>query len=135
VRIAVASDDGARVAQHTGRCAGFVVYEVLDKTAQRLEYRENRFTAHARGECAGESDAAAGHAHHAHHSHAALVDALADCCVLVTRGLGPRLVADLAARGVDAYVCPVESVDDAATLFARGALPRAGGCGCQHHGA
>ncbi len=131
MRIAVASDDGARVAQHTGRCAGFVVYEVLDRAAQRLEYRRNRFTAHARGECAGEGGAAPGHAHH---SHAALVEALSDCCVLVTRGLGPRLVADLAARGVDAYVCPVESVDEAATLFARGALPRAGGCGCRHHG-
>jgi len=127
VRIAIASDDGVNVALHTGRCKGFVVYEVADKSASRLEYRLNGFTAHALGQWHGE------HTHDsasAHHSHAPLVEALSDCRALVTRGLGPRLVADLAARSIEAYLCAVENADEAAAHCAQGTLPRAASTGC-----
>ena len=129
--IAVASDDQRTIASHTGRCQGFVVFEIREGQAVRKEYRENSFTGHAHGECA-----AGGHAHgaeHAHHSHGPLIDALGDCCAVVTRGLGPRLVTDLAAHGIDAYVCAVEDVDQAAAEFAAGRLPRVEGRGCCSH--
>jgi predicted Fe-Mo cluster-binding NifX family protein len=130
MRIAIAADDGEHVAAHTGRCRGFVIFEVAGQEATRVEYRPNAFTAHARGEC---------HEDHtpsepsSHGSHGPLVDALNDCRVLVTRGLGLRLVADLAARQIDAYVCVNDRVDEAAALYAQGRLPRAAGrtCGCR----
>ena len=132
MKIAVASDNGSDVALHTGRCQGFVIYEVNGSAATRLEHRANTFTAHALGQCDGH-----GHEEGAsHHSHGPLLAALSDCSVLVTRGLGPRLVADLAARGIDVYLCPVENADEAASLYAQGILPRAragGGCCCHHH--
>ncbi len=129
MRIAIASDDGTRIAAHTGRCACLVIFEVADGKATRVDCRANTFTAHARGECAG--DAAPGAAH-SHHAHGPLVDAVADCQALITRGLGPRLVADLAARAIDAYVCNVDQVEEAAGRYARGELPRAArpSCGC-----
>jgi predicted Fe-Mo cluster-binding NifX family protein len=127
MRIAVASDDGVRIAQHTGRCQGFVIFEVGGNMARRVEHRTNTFTAHVQGACDGHH---AGSPGTAHHTHTPLVEALADCRVLVTRGLGPRLVADLAARGIEAYVCTAELVDDAAALYARGELPKASGVGC-----
>ena len=132
MRIAVASDNGVDVAMHTGRCKGFVIYELADEAATRIEQRVNGFTAHATGQCQGE------HSHEpgaGHHSHGALVDALADCAALVTRGLGPRLVADLAARGIEGYMCPDQSSDYAAQLCEQGRLPKArpgGGCCCHH---
>jgi predicted Fe-Mo cluster-binding NifX family protein len=131
MRIAVASDDGVRVALHTGRSQGFAVFEVTGNTATPVEQRPNTLTAHARRECDG------GHTHPAgssHHSHAPLIEALNDCRVLVTRGMGPRLVADLAACGIDAYVCDVDAVAEAARLYALGQLPRivTGTCGCHH---
>jgi predicted Fe-Mo cluster-binding NifX family protein len=128
MRIAIASDDGAAVAAHTGRCRGFVIYEVDGHTAVRIEHRINTFTAHAQGECRGEHGAAT-----EHHSHGPLIDALNDCRVLVTRGLGPRLVADLAAQGIEAYVCNTERVDDAAQRYAQGQLARAASTGCCCH--
>lgn len=130
MRIAVASDDGLRVAQHTGRCAGFVVYELMGNTAIRIGYRQNTFTAHARGECHGEHEHGGSGEHHAH---GPLLTALGDCRVLVTRGLGPRLVVDLAGRDIDAYVCGVDGVEEAAQLYAAGALPKACGSGCGRH--
>lgn len=132
MKIAVASDDGVNVAQHTGRCRGFVVYSIADQQATRAEYRENQYTAHALGQCNGDHEHAEGQSHH---SHGPLVSALADCAVLVTRGLGPRLIVDLAARGVEAYLCSVETADEAAAQYAKGMLPRAtghGGCCCHH---
>lgn len=128
MRIAVASDDGAGVAAHTGRCAGFVVFDIGAQEAARVEYRVNTFTAHAQGQCQGTHSGAG-----EHHSHGALMDALSDCSVLVTRGLGPRLIADLASRGIEAYVCEAERAEEAAQQFAAGRLARATGCGCCRH--
>jgi nitrogen fixation protein NifB len=131
MRIAIASDDGVNVAMHTGRCRGFVVYEVDNGVASRKEYRENRFTAHALGQC-GNHDAREPSS--SHPSHAPLAEALADCSALVTRGLGPRLVADLAARGVQSYLSAAETADEAAAQYARGMLLPASAAGsCCHH--
>ncbi|HUU96665.1 MAG TPA: NifB/NifX family molybdenum-iron cluster-binding protein [Phycisphaerae bacterium] len=131
MRIAVASDDGTSIAAHTGRCNGFVVFEIDEGKATRQEYRPNSFTPHARGQCQ-EGHPHGGHA--GHHSHAPLLSAIGDCCALVTRGLGPRLVADLASVGIDTYVCTVPSVDRAAQQYAEGRLPRIEGGGvCDRH--
>jgi predicted Fe-Mo cluster-binding NifX family protein len=129
MRIAVASDDGVEIAAHTGRCRGFVIFDIAGQTATRVEVRMNGFTAHARGMCQGDQSHQGSAAHQ---THGPLVAALSDCRVLVTRGLGQRLVTDLAARGIEAFVCAVNTVDEAADLYARGRLPRAPGgvCGC-----
>jgi predicted Fe-Mo cluster-binding NifX family protein len=130
MRIAIASDDGTTIAGHTGRCRGFAVYEVLEGRATRQEYRENVFTAYARGQCEREHIGPAVAAHHSHAQLLSLLSALGDCCALITRGMGARLVADLAAQGIDAYVCSEVSVDNAAREFASGGLPRLGDRGC-----
>lgn len=128
MRIAVASDDQTTIALHTGRCRGFVIFEVAAGQARRLEYRENRHTPHALGEC----DPQGAGRHAGMHSHAPLLQALGDCCALITGGMGPRLVSDLAAQGIEAYVCEVASVDEAARQFAAGRLVRAAGRSCPH---
>lgn len=131
MKIALASDDGTTVAAHTGRCQGFVIYEVFDDQAVRLGYRENRFTDYARGEC----DGARQHdrsGEQTHRSHAPLLAALGDCCAVVSRGMGPRLIADLTAMGIDAYVSDATGIDAAAKDFAAGRLPRLNDRGCCH---
>ena len=134
MRIAIATEDSSTVAAHTGRCAAFAIFDIADGKAMRLEDRPNTFTGHARGECHHTGEGAATHSHqgpeHKHHSHHSLLDALADCKALVTRGLGPRLVADLRSRGIDVHVCSVKSVEQAAEYFARGHLPRLTDGGC-----
>lgn len=131
MRIAIASDDGTLVAQHTGRCQGFVIFDVNDTRVDRIEYRINGHTAHAQGLCDGHEHTS--QAGHEHHSHDALVGALGDCCGLITRGLGPRLIADLLSRGIVAYISTAEAVSEAAEQFARGLLANAKGTGCCCH--
>ena len=131
MKIAVASDDGNDVALHTGRCRRFVIYETTGSAVRRAEARTNGFTAHALGQCQSqEHEPGTGT-----HSHAALIDALEDCSALVTRGLGPRLVAELVSRGIEVYLCTEQVADKAALLCATGQLPKAGhggGCCCHH---
>ncbi|MGD2110633.1 MAG: NifB/NifX family molybdenum-iron cluster-binding protein [Phycisphaerae bacterium] len=130
MRFAIATDDESQIAAHTGRCRGFVVYDALDGTASRVEFRANDGTAHARGECTEGSHSPADSAHH---SHEPLLDALADCKALVTRGMGFRLVTDLRSRGITPFVCAAQSVGEAAALFAKGQLPQGPGAGtCRH---
>lgn len=132
MKFAVASDDGVDVALHTGRCRKFVIYEVAGTAVRRAEVRTNGFTAHAMGQCQGHQEHEPGAGPH---SHGALIDALGDCSALVTRGLGPRLVAELMARGVEVYLCADQGADEAACLCAAGQLPKArpgGGCCCHH---
>jgi predicted Fe-Mo cluster-binding NifX family protein len=129
MRLAVASDNESDIAAHTGRCRGFVIYDVIEGEPKRVEYRPNDSTAHARGECSGESHQ---HGHAGHHSHGSLLEALSDCQALVTRGMGPRLVVDLNSQGIAPHVCDVEDVDQAARLFAKGQLTRVEGGGACH---
>jgi predicted Fe-Mo cluster-binding NifX family protein len=147
-RIAVASDDGDQIAAHTGRCRQFIVYDIEGPVARRIEVRPNRVTAHARGECTVTGGGATAptadlpaprpgpstghHPGHSHHSHEGLLEVLADCQVLLTRGLGARLVDDLARRGIEAFICRDDRADAAAALFAQGLLSRASRPACGH---
>jgi predicted Fe-Mo cluster-binding NifX family protein len=126
MRIAVASEDEKTIAGHTGRCHGFAIFDIVDGQASHRVYRENAFTRHAHGERPGE------HGDSRHGSHGPLLSALGDCCAVITRGMGPRLVADLAAQGIDAYVCKTASVDEAVREFAAGRLQRLEDGGCCH---
>ena len=130
MRIAVATDDQVTLAAHTGRCAGFAIYDISDGAAQRVDYRSNTFTAHAQGACSDHS-----HGHGAsNHSHDGVLGALHDCSALISAGMGPRLIADLLAAGVQPHVCQIAGVEDAVALFGRGELPPATiGAGCRHH--
>lgn len=131
MRFAVATDDGAEVARHTGRCRRFMIFDAENGAAIRRADRENQFTEHVRGH---HQEDAAEHAPHGGHAHDDLLKALSDCQALVSRGMGPRLVQDLEQHGITPHVCDVDSVDAAAERFAQGKLPRLTGPGaaCRH---
>jgi predicted Fe-Mo cluster-binding NifX family protein len=99
-------------------------------STRSVQTRQNTFTAHARGECDGTGQ----HADHHRHGHADLLANIGDCQVLVSRGMGPRLVADLRDRGVRPFLCDAEDVEQAAQQFAAGQLQEIqGSATCRHH--
>lgn len=128
MRIAVPSDDGISIATHTGRAGGFIIFELENYQAVKLEYRSNQYTAHAKGECNGEKSDGP----HQHHSHLELLGALHDCQVMIAHGMGPRLVADLSRRGIEVVFCDHEVAEDAAGQFAAGELVSTGKSCCDH---
>jgi predicted Fe-Mo cluster-binding NifX family protein len=119
MRFAVASDDGNTIANHTGRCQCFVVFDVENQLLNPVEVRTNRFTAHALGQCDSSQEQAPGHEHHSHNS---LLDALHDCQALLCRGMGPRLVRDLQSHNITPVFCRESEVAAAAQRYARGEL-------------
>ncbi|MBU0519286.1 iron-molybdenum cofactor biosynthesis protein [bacterium] len=128
MRIAIPSDDGIHLAAHTGRTSGFKIYDIEDQKAVVVEYRTNQFTGHAQGKCDGTQE----QGNHHHHSHDSLLGALDDCNVMIARGMGPRLVTDLASRNIQVMFCDLDQVDEIAELLAQGKLQSTGKSMCDH---
>jgi predicted Fe-Mo cluster-binding NifX family protein len=128
MRIAVPSDDGINVAAHTGRAQGFVIYDIKDQQALRLEYRTNSYTAHAQGQCAGDNPGG----QHEHQSHGELLNALQDVQIMIARGMGQRLVTDLASRNIKVVFSDQDNSTRAAELYALGQLTNTGKSCCDH---
>ena len=130
MKIAVASEDGTGVSSHFGRSSCFLVFEVEGGKVLGKEVRDNTFTAHARGECEGETH----HGHHSH-SHASVVEALSDCGAVICYGMGARAADALSRQGIQPYIlrerCTPES---AVELFVEGKLKAADQSFCQCHG-
>ena len=49
MRVAVASNEGTRIASHFGMTRGFAVFQIEDGRANHEEFRPNTFSGHARG--------------------------------------------------------------------------------------
>ncbi|MBE7559051.1 hypothetical protein HS125_08920 [bacterium] len=126
MRIAVAADDANCVSTHTGRCQGFVIFDVVNGVASRREYRENAFR--EEGACPNHS-----RCHNAEgerpHLHDTLMKLLSDCDVLVARGVGQRLIYDLQCQGIETFLCDNANIAETARLFAAGRLAPLSGAG------
>jgi len=125
MRIAIASENGIDVSGHLGRCAGFVIYDIAEGGARQVEFRENIFTHHHTAGCEGEEPSQ-------HRSHNALLSALSDCQIVISRGMGRRIRDDLASVGLEGIVTDITSVKDVAeSLQAGKGIPQVEG-ECEH---
>ncbi|URA09975.1 NifB/NifX family molybdenum-iron cluster-binding protein [Thermospira aquatica] len=120
MKVAIASDDGKKVASHFGRAKGFVVCEIEEKEVKQRDYIPNTFTGHARGLHQGDH----GHSHGAAHgrSHAGILEALKDVKVVISHGMGRNLYEDLTQAGKDVYVTDKVNIDEVLVLFVEGKL-------------
>ena len=131
MKVAVTCDDEQTVACHLGRAPLFLIYDIENGKPVLKEQRLRQDAGHH--EHCGESPHQAGHHRgEGHHDHAGILSVVADCNMVVSRGMGRRLATDLEARGIqpallDRDVPPLE----AAALAAAGQCLKAGGfCGC-----
>lgn len=106
MKIAVASDDGKTISSHFGKTRGFVIIGIEDKKIVNREYRNNTFTGHAMG---------MGQEHHGHHG--PILDALSDCTVIISHGMGRMLYDDLQSAGKEVFVTEEADVDGAVRMF------------------
>jgi predicted Fe-Mo cluster-binding NifX family protein len=129
MRIAVASDDGITISEHFGRSEGFIIFDVTDNLATRVEKRTNtNHHEHAQGDCE--------HHNHeeSHHSHESFLTALHDCQAVICRGMGRRAVMDLASKGIKPVITSQDvNAMDAAALYSRGELSASSDSQCCSH--
>lgn len=127
MKIAVASDDGKTICGHLGRCAHFIVFEVEGENIKSKGTRDNIFTSHTSESC--------GHDHspgESTHSHQGLVDALTDCKVVISKGMGGRIVDDLTSARITPIITAEDNAETAVQAYIKGSLKHFPGdaCGC-----
>lgn len=98
MKIAIASSDGKTLAQHFGRCKGFVVFEVENGEVVTREYRDNVFSEHQGAHDGGEGNCAP-------------TDLLRDCDVVVASGMGPRAYRRLKEQGKKVIIAAEDDVE------------------------
>jgi predicted Fe-Mo cluster-binding NifX family protein len=126
-KIAVASDDQRTIAHHFGRTKGFMIYTVENNKIAERHYVHNTFTGHAQGHHHDQN-----HRHQQHHSHRGILDALKDTEVVISRGMGRRLLEDFERVGKTVFVTVTETTDDAVTQYIDGVLKHDPDKSCSH---
>ncbi|HEX7319275.1 MAG TPA: NifB/NifX family molybdenum-iron cluster-binding protein [bacterium] len=124
MKIAIASDDGKTISSHFGRTRGFVIFEIEGMEIKKQEYRDNTFTGHARG-LEGSN--------HSFDRHAPILEALSDCGVVISHGMGRRIYDDLSNAKIEAFITEIEDVENALKLFLNGNLVNRPELGCSHN--
>ena len=117
MKIAAVTDDGVTIHSHFGQAP---LYEVLTIENNQIVAREQR--------------AKPAHNHHGeheeHHHHGAggdthargMAEVIADCQVLLARGMGQPAFAALQAAGIQPILTELQSIDAAANAYLRGEL-------------
>jgi predicted Fe-Mo cluster-binding NifX family protein len=124
MKVAVASNDGKTISSHFGRTRGFVIFEVEGREIKGQEYRPNTFTGHARG-LEGAS--------HGIDRHIPIINALSDCKVVISHGMGMRIYSDLKEAGIEVFITEETDVKKALDLYLSGGLIDRPEMGCSHH--
>lgn len=128
MKIAAITDDGATISAHFGRAHYYLVYTV---EAGEIVAREQR-------DKTGHHDFASEEHEHAHHSrddprghgfgrgaaqrHASMIGAIADCDVLLARGMGQGAYLALQEAGIMPVTTDRKHIDEAVQAFLEGEL-------------
>ena len=122
MKIAAVTEDGVTISQHFGRAPYYLVLTVVDGQVVGREQREK--VAHGRG--------ADGHVHvegQAHgfdaasqDTHGRMAAPIADCQVLLARGMGMGAYESLQQAGIRPVVTDVADIDAAVSAYLAGSL-------------
>ena len=123
MKVAVATDDEITIAEHFGRARGFNIYDVKDSIIRDKQFRVNNFTGHALGLHKGG---------HSPDHHKIILEALRDCAVVISRGMGQRIYNDLRGVGIQALIVDENNAETALQLFLENKLFDNSDKGCHH---
>ena len=131
MKIAVITDDGKTISQHFGRAPIYVVVRVEEGKVVSRETRDKlghaQFAAEA-GEGPHEKGPheadPRGHGFDpvAQDRHTRMVAAIADCQVLLARGMGAGAFASMQQAGIEPIVTDIEDIDAAVEAYLAGTL-------------
>lgn len=125
MKIAAVSDDGRTISQHFGRAPFYVVVTVEEGQVTGREVREKMGHAHFAGEHHhGHGPDPRGHGFDpaAQSRHARMIAAIADCEVLLARGMGAGAYESLRQAGICPILTDIARIDDAVQAYLEGRL-------------
>lgn len=126
MKIAAVSEDGVTISQHFGRAPFYVVLTVEDGKIVGREQRDKLGHGQFAGEPHEETHGADRRGHGfdpaAQNRHARMAAAIADCQILLARGMGAGAYESMKQAGIRPIVTDVASIEEAALAAARGEL-------------
>jgi predicted Fe-Mo cluster-binding NifX family protein len=124
MKIATISDDGLTISQHFGRAQYYVVATTEGDRIVSMESRAKMGHAHFNGEPheAGADPRGHGFDATAQSRHSRMLDPIADCQVLIARGMGAGAYASARAANIQPIVTDVSSITDAVRAYLAGSL-------------
>jgi len=126
MKIAAVSEDGVTISQHFGRAPFYVVLTIENGQIVARERRDKMGHAQFAGEsheaAHGEDPRGHGFDPAAQNRHARMAAAIADCQILLTRGMGAGAYESMKQAGIRPIVTDVAHIEAAALAAARGEL-------------
>ena len=125
MKIAVITDDGKAISQHFGRASYYLVVTVENEEIIDRELRDKLGHAQFRDEGhEHQEDPAGRHGYGAaaEDRHTRMARAIADCQVLLCRGMGMGAYESMKARGIRPIVTDIASIDEAVMTYLDGRL-------------
>ena len=126
MKIAAVSEDGVTISQHFGRAPFYVVVTVEDGKIVSHEKRDKMGHAHFAGENEEHGHEADPRGHGfdpaAQNRHARMATAIADCEVLLARGMGAGAYESMKQANVRPIVTDIASIDEAVQAYIKGRL-------------
>ena len=127
MKIAAVSEDGVTISQHFGRAPFYVVVTVEDGKIVGREKRDkmghNQFSGETHEEVHGADPRGHGFDPAAQDRHARMVTAIADCEVLLARGMGAGAYESMKQANIRPVVTDVANIDEAVQAYLAGSLP------------
>lgn len=125
MKIAAVSEDGVTISQHFGRAPFYIVVTVENGQIVAREQRDKAGHAHHAGqphEAHGADPRGHGFDATAQKSHAQMAATIADCEVLLARGMGAGAYYSLQQAGIRPVVTDMAEIDQAVQAYVEGRL-------------
>ena len=127
MKIAAVSEDGVTISQHFGRAPFYVVVTVENGQIVSREQRDKLGHAQFAGEPHAEEAHGADPRGHgfdpaAQNRHARMASAIADCDVLLARGMGAGAYQSMEQAGIRPIITDVPAIDDAVKAVVSGQI-------------
>ena len=125
MKIAIITDDGKTISQHFGRAPYYLVVTVENNEIIERELRDKLGHAQFRDEGHELQENSAGRHGYgpgAEDRHARMASAIADCHVLICRGMGMGAYESMKRRGLRPVVTDIASIEEAVMTYLNGRL-------------
>ncbi len=124
MKIAIVSEDEVTISQHFGRAPFYVVVTIENGKIVNRERRDKLGHAQFQSEPHHEVSDARGHGFGAESQsrHARMAAAIADCQVLLARGMGAGAYESMKEAGIQPIVTDISVIDDAVRAYLEGRL-------------
>jgi predicted Fe-Mo cluster-binding NifX family protein len=126
MKIAAVSEDGVTISQHFGRAPFYVIVTVEGGKIVSHERRDKmghaQFAGETHAESHGEDPRGHGFDPAAQNRHVRMAAAIADCEVLLARGMGAGAYESMKQAGIRPVVTEIANIDDAVQAYLTGTL-------------